>query len=335
MPQRTSAPTRKRTRLCRLSAAAMAPIVAAMTVAATPIAAHSTAMSPPSECAPPPGVTCVFDVPYLDDGQPQHTLDIYYPTDQTDRASVVLIHGGVWKSGSSRSMAEEAMYFAENGFATFSVNYTKSRRDQASWPAVRFDVEAATAWVMAHADQYHGDGSRVGTLGGSAGAHLSALVDTAGPEHGVAPLAAVAWSGAMDLTITYERGNQTAQRGVSQLLGCTPDECPETYADASPVSHVTSDDGSLLFFHSSDEHVPIAGARKMNKALAGAGVPHTLFVFKNSTAHGRDYECTDAKVAGATLPVIDDSVRWLGIELGQPTTPTGTFCATGTVGVPH
>lgn len=326
MTPRSAIRSRSTTRLRRFATAASATVLAALTVAASPSAPQSKAMSPPTECAPPPGVTCVFDVPYLDDGQPEHTLDVYYPTDLVDRASVVLIHGGVWKSGSSRSMTEEAEYFAENGFAAFSVNYTKSRRDKPSWPQVRSDVEAATAWVMAHASEYHGDNSRVGTLGGSAGGHLAALVDTAGPEHGVAPLAAVAWSGPMDLTITYERGNATAQRGVSQLLGCTPDECPETYADASPVTHVTSDDGSLLFFHSSDEPVPIAGAREMNRALARAGVPHTLFVFRNSEAHGRDYECTDADVAGATLPVIDGSVRWLGIELSQPTTPTGTFC---------
>jgi hypothetical protein len=131
----------------------------------------------------------------------------------------------------------------------------------------------------------------------------------------------------MDLALTYKRGNHTARNAVTRLLGCHPDECPQTYADASPVSHVTSDDGSMLFFNSSDEHIPVAVAHEMNRALAAAGVPHTLFVFKNSTKHARQYECDLATIDGQTLPVIDDAVRWFGSQLGQPTTPTGTFCA--------
>ncbi len=66
----------------------------------------------------------------------------------------------------------------------------------------------------------------------------------------------------------------------------------------------------------------------MNRALAAAGVPHTLVVFKDSVKHARQYECDPARVAGQTLTVIDASVRWLGSQLSQPTTPAGTFCTT-------
>jgi acetyl esterase/lipase len=277
-------------------------------------------------CSPTSSVTCVFGIPYLDDGNPVHTLDAYYPTNLTDRASIVIIHGGVWKSGSSRSYRHEALYFAENGFAVFVVNYTLSTPEQPSWPQVRTDVESATRWVMGHADEYHGEDVRVGVLGGSSGGHLTALVDTDGPEHGVHPLAAVTWSGAMDLRITYNKGNKAAKNGIYHLLGCRPYECPHKYAAASPVRHVAPGDGSLLFFQSSDEIIPIAGAREMSQALRAAKVPHTLVVFKHSTKHARTYECDPAKVDGAGLPVIDDSLRWLGLQLGQPTTPTGTFC---------
>jgi acetyl esterase/lipase len=282
-------------------------------------------------CTPPPGVTCVLGVPYLDDGSSKHTLDAYYPTDLTDRASVVILHGGFWMQGGSRVFAPEAQYLAQNGFAVFAINFARSRPAKPSWPQVRADVEAATAWVMTHADQYHGDDARVGVMGGSSGAHLAALLDTAGPEDGVAPLTTVAWSGGMDLALTYQKGNRAAKHAIVQLLGCTPDVCPQTYADASPVTHVTSDDGSMLFFNSSDEHIPVAVAHEMNRALATAGVPHQLVVFKNSHEHSRQYECEPATVDGATLAVIDDTVRWFGSHLGQPTTPTGTYCSAGPV----
>ncbi len=191
-------------------------------------------------------MSCVLGIPYVDDGRSVHTLDAYFPTNLTGRASVVVIHGGFWRQGSSRVLVREAEYLAQSGFAAFAVNYTKSRPDKPSWPRVRSDVEAATGWVMAHADEYHGDNDRVGVLGGSSGAHLAALLDTAGPEHGVAPLTAVSWSGPMDLAITYNRGNRAAKHGVYQLLGCKPGDCPQRYAAASPVTHVTSDDGSML-----------------------------------------------------------------------------------------
>jgi len=65
----------------------------------------------------------------------------------------------------------------------------------------------------------------------------------------------------------------------------------------------------------------------MNRALAAAGVPHKLVVFKDSVKHAKQYESDPARVAGQTLTVIDAGVRWLGSQLSQPTTPTGTFCA--------
>jgi acetyl esterase/lipase len=294
-------------------------------LAPSPPAAAGTSTTP-SPCLAVPGVTCVLNIPYIDDGSPAHTLDAYFPTNLVDRASIMIIHGGRWQRGSSSWFADEATYFAENGFAAFSINYTLGTKDVPSWPQVRRDVESATAWVMSHAQQYHGDDARVGVLGGSSGGHLAALVDTDGPDHGAAPRAAVSWSGAMDLTITYKDGNGAARNGIHKLLGCKPNECPHKYAIASPVTHVSSGDGRMLFFHSRDERIPIAGAREMDRALRLAKVPHTFVVLRHSTAHAREYECTTTRVAGYRGPVIDTSLRWLGTQLAQPTTPTGTFC---------
>jgi acetyl esterase/lipase len=316
---------RRSARLVTLVAFALA--VVGLAAVAPSSASGDTSGGDP--CTPPPGVTCVLDIPYLDDGSAKHTLDAYFPTDLTGRASVVVIHGGFWMQGGSRVFAPESAYLAQNGFAVFAINFARSRPAKPSWPQVRADVEAASAWVMAHAADYHGDNTRVGVLGGSSGAHLAALLDTAGPEDGVAPLTSVAWSGSMDLSVTYRKGNRAAKHAITQLLGCTPDVCPQTYADASPVTHVTGDDGSMLFFNSSDEHIPVAGAHEMNRALSDAGVQHKLVVFKGSHKHARQYECDPARVDGQTLPVIDDAVRWFGIQLSQPTVPTGTFCTAG------
>ena len=314
--------TRSRSVRLLALAACTAALSALATVPSSAIDRAATA----DPCSPIPGVECILGVAYEDDGNPAHTLDAYFPPNLTDRASVVIIHGGRWSLNTSRTFAPEAVYLAQNGFAVFSINFTEAEPGQPSWPQVRSDVETATAWVMSHADEYHGDGTRVGVLGGSSGAHLAALVYTAGPEDGVRPLATVSWSGMMDLKLTYKRGNGAAKNGLIEFLGCKPSGCPQTYTDASPLSHVTGDDGSMLMFHSKDERVPIAGTREMNRALQAAGVPHTLVVLKHSTEHARQYECFLAALDGQTLPVIDDSIRWLGTQLGQPTEPTGTYC---------
>jgi acetyl esterase/lipase len=281
----------------------------------------------PADCTAPPGVTCIYGVPYEGGGEFVHTLDVYYPTDGVDVPSVVVIHGGSWKSGSSRSMQPEAIYLAQNGFAAFSINYTLSLPGQPSWPQNFEDVQAAARWVATHAGNYGADGRRMGILGSSAGGHLGALLDTAGREDGIPALTDVAWSGAMDMTLTYDDGSSTAQNALAQMFGCTPSVCPQTYVSASPDAHVMSSDGAMLFFNSSNELVPISGAYKMNQTLTDGGVPHTLYVFQNSSDHAKHYECKLALVKGKELTVIDDSLRWLAAGLtGTATIPTGTFC---------
>lgn len=317
---------RARATACLLAASALTLAIAVSPGSAAPSSGSLLTTHFEGPCTPATAVTCVLNIPYGSGDRSKQTLDAYYPTNLTSRATVVMIHGGVWHTGTSRSFAPEAFYFAENGFTVFSINYTLAHRDKPSWPQVGEDVEAATAWAIAHAADFHGDGTRVGVLGGSSGGELAAYVDTAGPEVGVRPLAAVSWSGAVDFTITFNRGNKIAKHGLTELLGCQPKECPQTYVDASPVSHVSHGDGSLLLFHSSDERIPVAVAYEMARDATAAGVPHRLVIFKHSTKHARQYECDDADLDGVTLPVIDNSMRWLGDRLRQPTTPTGTFC---------
>lgn len=277
-------------------------------------------------CVPPPGVTCEYGVPY--GAASAQTLDVYYPTGLTGEPSILVIHGGGWKSNDSRTPAQQARYFAQNGFAVFSINYTLSTPTVPSWPQVFRDVETAAGWVHLHAADYGADGSRLGAYGPSAGGHLSALLDTAGPEDGFRIRTAVALSGPMDLGITYREGGGGASTDVTQLLGCVPGSCPnDEDVDASPISHVSTGDGSLLFFNSDHEVIPVHGAYAMNDALQAAQVPHSLVVIPNSTQHAGAYLCNIATVLGQQSTVVDGIVRWFGRYLtGTPIVPTGTYC---------
>jgi hypothetical protein len=132
----------------------------------------------------------------------------------------------------------------------------------------------------------------------------------------------------MDLGITYREGGGDAPTDVEQLLGCIPGSCPnDEDVAASPISHVSTGDGSLLFFNSDHEVIPVDGAYAMNDALQAAQVPHSLVVIQNSTQHANAYLCNVETVLNQQTPVIDGIVRWFGkFLLGTQITPTGTYC---------
>ena len=48
----------------------------------------------------PEGLVKILDIPYIDDGEKAHLLDIYYPEGTTEKLPVIIdIHGGGWMYG--------------------------------------------------------------------------------------------------------------------------------------------------------------------------------------------------------------------------------------------
>ncbi len=285
-----------------------------------PAARHS------ADCTAPVGVLCSFAVAY--GSGPSQTLDAYWSTLYAGEPSVIIIHGGGWSAGSSTDYYPEAVYLAQNGFAVFSLNYTLSTPEHPSWPQVLTDIEAATAWVRDNAHIFGADGSRIGAYGGSAGGHLVALLDVVGADDGVPIKAAVSWSGPMDLRSTYKHSNSYVQGAIAQLIGCVPRDCPnDEDLAASPDTHVTPDDGPLLFFNAKEELVSVQQAHLMNRALRRAGVRHDMVIFNDTNGHASQLECHPARILGVQGPAIDGAIRWLGKALtGRAWSPSGTFC---------
>ncbi|HEX7277504.1 MAG TPA: prolyl oligopeptidase family serine peptidase, partial [Acidimicrobiales bacterium] len=62
------------------------------------------------------------------------------------------------------------------------------------------------------------------------------------------------------------------------LLPCPPAECPERWAEASPVTHVDPTDAPMLLATGSDELVPVDQAQAMAERLDTAGIEHQLVV---------------------------------------------------------
>lgn len=97
-------------------------------------------------------------------------LDIYYPTNQKDFATVVWFHGGGIKAGSK--FIPDAL--KEQGLAVVAVNYRLNPKVKA--PVYIEDAAAAIAWTMKHIADYGGDPGSVFVSGHSAGGYLASMV---------------------------------------------------------------------------------------------------------------------------------------------------------------
>jgi len=87
----------------------------------------------------------------------------------------VVIHGGCWTKGFAtlRNTAAVASALADEGIATWNVEYRQMGDPGAGWPNSFLDVGAAVDHLRALAKAWPLDLTRVVVLGHSAGAHLA------------------------------------------------------------------------------------------------------------------------------------------------------------------
>jgi acetyl esterase/lipase len=236
------------------------------------------------------GVTVKNDVTYRTVDGEQLGLDVYQPAKKgKNRPAVVTVHGGGWTQGDKSWFAQHRNQLADRGFVAFSINYRLAPAHP--YPDAVEDVEAAVEWVRKHAKDYGVDAKRIGTLGGSAGGHLVGMLATDGKgslKNGHRIAAAVSWSGPMDFVSLAPAAATNAGRSFSTFLGCLPDACPDTYAAASPVTHVDKTDAPMLIVNSTMELVPLSQADAMKAALDKAGVANQAIILPGS-AHSRAY----------------------------------------------
>ena len=86
------------------------------------------------------------------------------------------MRGGGWQHGDSKGFAFIAAALAQAGFAAACIQYRTSQ--EAPFPAAVHDAKAAVRWLRANAGAYRIDPDAIGAIGGSAGAHLAAMLAT-------------------------------------------------------------------------------------------------------------------------------------------------------------
>ena len=210
----------------------------------------------------------VFATP---EGKPL-TIDAYQPERAGPHPIVVQIYGGAWRNGAPGEFSKFARWLAAGGYVVFAIDYRHS--PQWRWPAHLDDVVAALAWIRDHASEYGGDTSRVVLLGRSAGAHLGLLA-----AYRPGPLkirGVVGFYAPVDLADAYRhppRPDPLDIRAVeTAFIGGAPDQMPESYAAASPISYARGHvPPTLLVFGGRDNIVERRYGRQLRDALVAGG----------------------------------------------------------------
>lgn len=218
-------------------------------------------------------------------------LQLYRPLAAKGRSPLVLVvHGGSWRSGDRRELAELSRRLAARGYAVASVDYELA--PAATFPGPVDDVRAALAWLAVRANGFSIDMSRVVLLGRSAGAQI-ALAAAHQPEPLPGVRGVVDFYGPNDLFLAWRVPGPKriidSRLLLGQYLGGSPSEQPERYRLASPLLAAGKGSPPVLMIHGGrDELVWPLHEVRLSEKLEKAGVPHYYLAMPWAT-HGCDF----------------------------------------------
>lgn len=336
---------RNRSSAARVAAGSFACALVALFVASIvgPID-DAAADSTPATPLPSSAITITRGVTYTDADGTTLTLDVYQPEEPaTGRPGIILIHGGAWGSGQAKDLDTEGKLIAREGWVAFSINYRLADQSSQPWPDELIDVQRATRWISANAEEYGVDNQKLVAMGLSAGGHLASLLGEVGttvdglgrtiddPNPPAQVQAVIALSPPTEPAglVSTDGGvppdctdNKVCTRFwrlplVTNFIGCTPTECPKSYDQASLVARATPFTVPIWFANSTNEIVGLPQARAFDEALTKAGVDHH-FELLDGTAHADEYrarvwnpmmEWTAAQVGVAPPPPISFSSK--------------------------
>lgn len=235
-------------------------------------------------------VVTQFDQLYAERGGQKLFYDLYRPVVSDQPAPlVIVIHGGFWRSGTRKDVAEFSYDIAAHGYLVASIDY-RLAQNGVVYPAPVTDVLAAIRFFREQAAVLNIDPDRVALFGRSAGAHLALLAGMTSdssvfdPERPAGETtnirAIVSVSGPTDLTADISTATQLQIDTVENFFGKKIGEIGDTLRVASPVTYARSDGPPVLIIHGDlDDIVPVNQAHRLAAALNTAGQPNVLRVF--------------------------------------------------------
>jgi acetyl esterase/lipase len=227
-------------------------------------------------------------------------LDLARPTTGTGPfPAIIFIHSGGWGYyGTGRSEYYiDIRDAAKNGFVAITIDYRLTREKNDGKPKYQFpdqvyDIKRAVRWLRQNASNYNIDPESIGAVGWSAGGHLALMLGLTDPSDGLEGnssegnsssriQAVVSIAGFSELKSLYNETMADKQR-IVDFLGGTPEEVPERYKAASPLTYVKADNPPVMIIHGDhDGAAPLKQALLLDQKMNEIGVKHMLVIKKN------------------------------------------------------
>lgn len=185
--------------------------------------------------------------------QTQSVLDVYYPSNKKEFATIVWFHGGGLRSGHK----EIPKALKNQGIAVVSVGYRLFPKVKN--PVYIEDAAAATAWVFEQIESFGGDKTKIFISGHSAGGYLTSMIGLDKrwlakyevDANNIAGLIPFSGHGITHFTVREERGIKGEQPIIDDL---------------APLFHVRSDAPSLILI-TGDRNLEMLGRYEENAFL--------------------------------------------------------------------
>ncbi|WP_416308162.1 alpha/beta hydrolase fold domain-containing protein [Neptunicella sp. SCSIO 80796] len=219
-------------------------------------------------------------------------LDLFVPHNRPPKATVILIHGGGWRSGNKSHFFPLAGALANRGYLTVTVEYRLSV--EAPYPAGLIDINRAIVWLKNHAENYQIDVSKMALMGGSSGGHMAALLANTADLQLYRPpeisgdtqvQAVIDMDGILDLTsdlgLKYEDKNGRKDTAMGLWLEGNYASQTARWQQVSPAYYITGNSPPMLFISSGQARFA-EGHDKVFAQLDKLGIKHQFHNFNNA-----------------------------------------------------
>ena len=285
----------------------------------------------------PADLKIVDDIVYKQVGDEKLKLMLFLP--QEDAAKkfanaplVIYIHGGGWAGGDRYKVLRPDVIgvvrpLVERGFVCASIEYRLADGD----PTTAFDAAAdckdAVRYLFQNSAKYGVDPERIGTLGSSAGGHLT-LVTALGrdedyPTSLPGPTAKIRCVAAfyplvsfVDTSVMQGSNFERPQR-LLPLLGGSLEEKLEVAKKLSPIDLIRPDSPAILVAHGdADKVLPSVNAEKLRDAAAAKGVACECIISRGA-GHGFGGDSIDPTVAEIDRRTVEFFAKHLEVAGGK------------------
>jgi pectinesterase len=237
------------------------------------------------------------NIMYTSPGNRKLLTDVFYPKEKSKkkRTTVIMIHGGGWRTGNRTQHYPLAQKLAALGYVCFTPEYRLST--EALFPAAVYDLKAMIRWVKNNASKYDLDTSRIVAAGFSAGGELAAFLGVTGNmplfegTNGQASTptnvnAVIDMDGILSFTHPESGEGDDSKRtsAATYWFGYPKKGNEKIWETGSSLSYVSSSTPPTLFINSSVARMH-AGREDYNKVLNQYNIYNETHTFEDAP-HG-------------------------------------------------